>query len=112
MGANEPDTMVRSFETLKGAGKLSQAQQLQYMEAIAGTYLANMLKEKAGFFVDEDRQRTSKTHMGLPVYAPEEVPSGEPIFLAFPTAQAAAIKQRLMSKYPSANLITPPPLAA
>ncbi|MEO6281645.1 hypothetical protein [Roseateles sp.] len=41
MGANEPDTMVRSFETLKGAGKLSGAQQLQYMEAIAGTYLRN-----------------------------------------------------------------------
>lgn len=39
MGANEPDTMVRSFDALKGAGKLSQAQQLQYMEAIAGTYL-------------------------------------------------------------------------
>jgi len=39
MGANEPDTMVRSFEALKGAGKLGQAQQLQYMEAIAGTYL-------------------------------------------------------------------------
>jgi len=39
MGANEPDTMVRSFEALKGAGKLSSAQQLQYMEAIAGTYL-------------------------------------------------------------------------
>lgn len=39
MGANEPDTMVRSFEALKAAGKLGQAQQLQYMEAIAGTYL-------------------------------------------------------------------------
>jgi len=39
MGANEPDTMVRSFEALKGAGKLGQAQQLQYIEAIAGTYL-------------------------------------------------------------------------
>lgn len=39
MGANEPDTMVRSFEALKGAGKLGQPQQLQYMEAIAGTYL-------------------------------------------------------------------------
>lgn len=39
MVANEPDTMVRSFEALKGAGKLSGAQQLQYMEAIAGTYL-------------------------------------------------------------------------
>lgn len=39
MTANEPDTMARSFDVLKGAGKLSGAQQLQYMEAIAGTYL-------------------------------------------------------------------------
>lgn len=39
MGANEPDTMARSFDVLKGAGKLSAAQQLQYMEALAGTYL-------------------------------------------------------------------------
>jgi hypothetical protein len=47
MGANEPDTMVRSFETLKGAGKLSGAQQLQYIEAIAGTYLRNRDNGKA-----------------------------------------------------------------
>lgn len=47
MGANEPDTMARSFEVLKGAGKLSQAQQLQYMEAIAGTYLRNKDNGKA-----------------------------------------------------------------
>jgi len=39
MVANEPDTMVRAFDALKGAGKLSGALQLQYMEAIAGTYL-------------------------------------------------------------------------
>jgi hypothetical protein len=39
MGANDPDTMARSFDALKGSGKLSGAQQLQYMEAIAGTYL-------------------------------------------------------------------------
>ncbi|MFG6488414.1 hypothetical protein ACG04R_17130 [Roseateles sp. BYS78W] len=39
MVANEPDTMARSFDALKGAGKLSAAQQLQYMEALAGTYL-------------------------------------------------------------------------
>lgn len=37
MGANEPDTMTRSFDVLKA--KLSGPQQLQYMEAIAGTYL-------------------------------------------------------------------------
>jgi len=47
MGANEPDTMARSFDALKGAGKLSQAQQLQYMEAIAGTYLRNRDNGKA-----------------------------------------------------------------
>jgi hypothetical protein len=47
MVANEPDTMVRSFEALKGAGKLSGAQQLQYIEAIAGTYLRNRDNGKA-----------------------------------------------------------------
>jgi len=47
MMANEPDTMVRSFDALKGAGKLSGSQQLQYMEAIAGTYLRNRDSAKA-----------------------------------------------------------------
>lgn len=47
MVANEPDTMVRAFEALKGAGKLSGAQQLQYMEAIAGTYLRSGSAAKA-----------------------------------------------------------------
>ncbi|MBW8893419.1 MAG: hypothetical protein JF617_15350 [Burkholderiales bacterium] len=47
MGANDPDTMARSFDALKGAGKLGQAQQLQYMEAIAGTYLRNKDNAKA-----------------------------------------------------------------
>jgi hypothetical protein len=37
MGAGEPDTMARAFEALKP--KLGGPQQLQYMEAIAGTYL-------------------------------------------------------------------------
>ncbi len=47
MGANDPDTMARSFDVLKGAGRLSGAQQLQYMEAIAGTYLRNRDANKA-----------------------------------------------------------------
>lgn len=47
MGASEPDTMVRSFDVLKGAGKLSAAQQLQYIEAIAGTYLRARENAKA-----------------------------------------------------------------
>lgn len=37
MGAGDADTMTRSFDVLKA--KLGGPQQLQYMEAIAGTYL-------------------------------------------------------------------------
>ncbi len=37
MGASDPDTMARAFDVLKA--KLGGPQQLQYMEAIAGTYL-------------------------------------------------------------------------
>lgn len=36
--AGDADQMVKGFEALKAAGKLSQPQQLQTMEAIAGTY--------------------------------------------------------------------------
>lgn len=37
-GAAEPDTMVRAYEALKAAGKLGGSENLQYLEAIAGTY--------------------------------------------------------------------------
>jgi len=37
MGVSDADTMARSFDVLKA--KLGAPQQLQYMEAIAGTYL-------------------------------------------------------------------------
>lgn len=39
MGANDADSMARAFDTLKASGRLPAAQQLQYMEAVAGTYL-------------------------------------------------------------------------
>jgi SAM-dependent methyltransferase len=80
--------------------------------AIAGTWLANMAPEHAGFFVDEDKQRTGKTHMGLPVVPPDEVPANAPIYLAFPTFQAEKIQTRLAGKYPNLNFVVPPPVAA
>ncbi len=46
-GALEPDTMARAFDTLKGSGRLSGAQNLQYIEAIAGTYLRANQNAKA-----------------------------------------------------------------
>lgn len=39
MGVSDADSMAKAFEALKAAGKLTAPQQLQYMEAIAGTYL-------------------------------------------------------------------------
>ena len=46
-GAGDADSMVKGFEALKAAGKLGQAQQLQMMESIAGTYLRNKDNAKA-----------------------------------------------------------------
>ncbi len=46
-GAVDPDTMVRAFDALKAAGRLGGAQNLQYIEAIAGTYLRANQNAKA-----------------------------------------------------------------
>ncbi len=64
MGASEPDTMARSFDVLKA--KLSGPQQLQYMEAIAGTYLrggngAKALEWSNRYFAAGGSSATMKT---------------------------------------------------
>jgi hypothetical protein len=46
-GAGDADSMVKGFEALKASGRLSAADQLRYMEAIAGTYLRNKDNAKA-----------------------------------------------------------------
>ncbi len=76
--------------------------------AIAGTWLASMASQCVRFFVDEDRQRSGKTHLGVPIVTPEDAPPGLPVFLAFPPAVANAIKTRLASKHPSLRLELPP----
>jgi len=40
-GAGDTESMVKAFEALKSSGRLSSAEQLRYMESIAGTYLRN-----------------------------------------------------------------------
>lgn len=46
-GAGDADSMVKGFEAMKASGKLSGADQLRTMEAIAGTYLRNKDNAKA-----------------------------------------------------------------
>lgn len=46
-GAGDPDSMVRGYEALKAAGKLGGSENLQYLEAIAGTYARNNANAQA-----------------------------------------------------------------
>jgi 2-polyprenyl-3-methyl-5-hydroxy-6-metoxy-1,4-benzoquinol methylase len=77
--------------------------------AIAGTWLASMVPDCVRFFVDEDQQRSGKTHLGAPVFTPENAPAGVPIVVAFPPHVAASIKTRLAARHPHLALHTPPP---
>jgi len=76
--------------------------------AIAGTWLASMAPEVVRFFVDEDLQRTGKTHLGVRIHAPRTAPHGVPVYLAFPPPVASKIQARLSEKYPQLSLKLPP----
>jgi SAM-dependent methyltransferase len=75
--------------------------------AIAGTWLASMVPDAVKFFVDEDRHRTGKSHLGLPVLHTHDVPERAPVYLAFPTQVAEKIRTRLRSQAPRLQLISP-----
>lgn len=111
-------------------GPVLLAAQLRWLQAVAGhareeaargglgvfgtsnaaTWLAQELRGAAQFFVDEDPQRRGKTHLGLPVLAPQDVPSGSAAYLAFPRAMALDIAARLHPAHPNLRLIVPPDL--
>lgn len=67
--------------------------------AIAGTWLAGELGERAAFFVDEDPARVGRPYLGRPVYAPDDiaanVPAGSVVMLPLAPAVAAAVGSRL-----------------
>lgn len=49
--------------------------------AIAATWLKSGLGDRVRFFVDEDPNRAGRTHLGLPIMRPEEVPDGADVFV-------------------------------
>lgn len=73
--------------------------------SIAGTWLATEAEDAVAFFVDEDMSRRGRPHLGKPVYAPTEAPSGSQVFLGLPPELAAAIRKRLANL--DLNLIMP-----
>ncbi len=65
--------------------------------SISATWLYTALANRVDFFVDEDRQRIGKTHMGLPILAPSEVPNGADVFVPLIPEVASAVVRRLGS---------------
>jgi len=76
--------------------------------SIAAVWLLAGLKDRVKFFVDEDRARIGRTLFGRPIFAPEDVPSGATVMLAFIPTAATAIRSRL-ARLPI-TLVPPPNL--
>lgn len=75
--------------------------------AIAGTWVGSIVRDRLGFFVEEDRQRVGKTHLGRPVVAPESLARGDRVYLAFPYPLAKKIHDRLAPLGPATYVLPP-----
>ena len=112
--AAEVDARVRADvawlgSVLESALALAEDQPLGiFGTAVAGTWLAGRLGERVRFFVDEDPQRTGKTHLGLPVLDPSDVPAGSAVFIGFAPPLAWEIRDRLVERAVDWTPVTPP----
>jgi hypothetical protein len=65
--------------------------------------------DKVSFFVEEDRNRIGRKHLGRPIIHPSDIPPDARVFLALAPGIAAAIDERLRSVLPC-SLVMPPPI--
>jgi SAM-dependent methyltransferase len=63
--------------------------------SISATWLHGTLPGAASFFVDEDPGRINRTHMGLPILAPDQVPADAHVFIPLIPAAAESVASRL-----------------
>lgn len=66
--------------------------------AIAATWLYQGMPDRVRFFVDEDPQRAGRTHLGLPILSPGQVPPDADVFVGVSPAIAPALLERLSSR--------------
>jgi len=78
--------------------------------SIAATWLCGELEAAVRFFVDEDLHRIGQTHLGRPVYHPEQVPAGSEVYLALTPEVAAAVQRHAGISDGPAVYHAPPPL--
>jgi trans-aconitate methyltransferase len=65
--------------------------------AIAATWLYQGMSDRVRFFVDEDPQRAGRTHFGLPIFAPDEVPAESDVFVGVSPTISGVLLERLRS---------------
>lgn len=63
--------------------------------AIAATWLFQGMPDKVRFWVDEDPNRIGRSHLGLPIIAPDQVPRGSDVFVGVSPILAHVIQERL-----------------
>lgn len=63
--------------------------------SIAGTWLGGGLANEIAFFVDEDVNRTGKTHLGKPILSPASVPQDSDVFVGLAPKISSVIARRL-----------------
>jgi len=65
--------------------------------AIAATWLYQGMTDRVRFFVDEDPQRMGRTHLGLPILSPEQVPAEADVFVGVSPTISGKLMARLQS---------------
>lgn len=63
--------------------------------AIAAAWLYQGMSDRVRFFVDEDPQRVGRTHLGLPILSPDNVPADADVFVGM----APSLSERVMAKH-------------
>lgn len=63
--------------------------------AIAATWLDAQTNRAARFFVDEDKNRVGREHLGRPILAPADLPPQATVFVALPQPLAGQVAERL-----------------
>jgi hypothetical protein len=87
------------------AGVMKEAQQVAsesmnfglFGSAIAATWLYQGVTDRVRFFVDEDPQRVGRTHLGLPILSPAQVPADADVFVGVGPSIADALLERLQA---------------
>lgn len=89
------DWLSDQVATVKEIATESEGRPLGLFGAsIAATWMYHELAGKISFFVDEDPNRVGKSHLGLPILAPRQVPAGSHVYMCIPSEIAANIARR------------------